>query len=145
VFTLDRTVDGVSLSAMIESQRKLLERTLSESEARIRRIFRAGEILASVGITGKLHEWSTWELRLGTIPREQLPLLRRALGPIRVAGKTVLDAKRRLVSIGIDFRDHPEVSASYEKTLPRKPKGADEPRCKIVKRTFTTHDIVCKL
>ena len=145
MLVVDTTVNGVSMSTVLERARRDAANSLERSEARIHRIFAAAELLEMAGFKSGLSEYTTYGIHLGEIPRDQLPALRRALGPMRVESKDVKDARKRLLTVHLRFKDHPDVCASYEKKLPRKKKdGADPIRCRIVRNVRVEHVLVCE-
>jgi hypothetical protein len=145
MFFVDKMVNGVSMLAVIERTRRDAEKSLQRAETRIRRIFAAAALLEPAGFKTGLSEYTSYGIHLGEVPRELLPVLRRTLGPMRVESKEVKDARKRILTIHLRFKDHPDVSATYEKKLPRKRKGeGDGIRCRIVRNVRVEHVLVCE-
>ena len=141
----DTTVNGVSLLAALDRARPNAAASLLRTEDRVRRIFAAAALLEAAGVPSGLSEFSDYSLYLGDVGRDKLPLLRKVLGPMRVAGKEVKDARKRLLTVTVRFTDHPDVSAYYEKRMPRRRKGEpDAVRCRIVRNVRVEHVLVCE-
>lgn len=145
MFVADKAVNGVSMLAVIERTRRDAEKSQQRTEARVRRIFAAAALLEPAGFATGISEYTTYGVHLADVPRDRLPALRQVLGPMRVESKTVKDARKRVLTVHLRFRDHPDVSATYEKALPRRRKG--EPpavRCRIVRNVRVEHVLVCE-
>lgn len=140
----DMVVKGVSMSAMIESEREGMMKAIERMEARIQRIFVAAELLENAGLNSTLSKYSTYNLYIYAA-REQLPAFRKALGKCQVATKSVKDPRKRILEIQLRFADHPDVTVVYEKKMPRRKKGEpDSIRCKIVRNVRVEHVLVCE-
>ena len=136
-------VKGITLedvrNQVIKDHRERTERALE----RVERVFNAALTLESAGFEFHYCVDTQWEIGLGRVERESLPELRRKLGRMEVTGKTVMNARKRIIRVHVKVKDMP-VTFYYEKKLPRKKDGV-EIKCRIVKNVHVTHSLVCEM
>src|SRR5262249_52673618 len=90
-------------------------------------------LLRAAGCEEQLDGWNLgWVSRKVENPATDLPRIRKAIGRLQLAGKELVNARRRLVEVTLRAVDYPSVHVRYETRMPRRKRCGRPPRCRIV-------------
>src|SRR5262245_35498810 len=102
-------------------------------------------LLRAAGCEEQLDRWNKgWVSRKVENPATDLPRVRKVIGRLQLAGKELVNARRRLVEVTLRAADYPSVHVRYETRMPRRKRCGRPPRCRIVTQVRRVSRLVCE-